>query len=377
MSGDLQRVLVVESLDNMRGGTQRVLVVGGGGGSVDYSKTVQKTTTMPAADSSNAGDVYMYTGATDANYTTNYIYENITTTTSSSASATQTVGSGLSDISVDIDTLESFTGWTTDNSLQIFYTADGWSVDTTSLGVTYTGTPSVGDAITITYTAEVNTYAWTRVDVQPSGSSLPSQTGNAGKFLTTDGTDASWGTTINPITIIPVSNTYTSVVNLKGYNNNNTILYMNMTPSTGTFELDIRTNSLTRTGWYYFDSAFYPHATMTNLTLGKSANKWGNVYTTKINNGADIDVPTTGGTMAVIGVNTTVTLTTAGWSGGSQTVTVTGMTATGIALVSPDPTDQSAYTSAGIICTAQAANSLTFTCTSTPSADIDVNVVML
>ena len=37
-------------------------------------------------------------------------------------------------------------------------------------------------------------YSWTQVDVQPAGSSLPSQSGNAGKFLTTDGTDASWAT---------------------------------------------------------------------------------------------------------------------------------------------------------------------------------------
>lgn len=36
------------------------------------------------------------------------------------------------------------------------------------------------------------TYSWIRVDVQPTPSGLPSQTGNAGKFLTTDGTDASW-----------------------------------------------------------------------------------------------------------------------------------------------------------------------------------------
>lgn len=38
-------------------------------------------------------------------------------------------------------------------------------------------------------------YSWTRIDVQPSPvipDPLPSQTGNSGKFLTTDGTDASW-----------------------------------------------------------------------------------------------------------------------------------------------------------------------------------------
>lgn len=141
-----------------------VAVLGNGGGSIDYTTVVSKTTTMPVADSSNADIVYMYTGETDGTYTHGAIYENIATTTPSSATATQSVGSSLSDIAVDVDTLEAFTGWTTDNSLQIFYTADGWSVDTTSLGITYTGTPTVGDAITITYTAETTSYAWQKVD---------------------------------------------------------------------------------------------------------------------------------------------------------------------------------------------------------------------
>ena len=43
------------------------------------------------------------------------------------------------------------------------------------------------------------TYSWTRVDVQPTPSGLPDQTGQSGKFLTTDGTDASWAT-INALT---------------------------------------------------------------------------------------------------------------------------------------------------------------------------------
>lgn len=38
------------------------------------------------------------------------------------------------------------------------------------------------------------TYSWTRTDVQPQAGGLPSQTGQSGKFLTTDGTDASWAT---------------------------------------------------------------------------------------------------------------------------------------------------------------------------------------
>lgn len=36
------------------------------------------------------------------------------------------------------------------------------------------------------------TYSWTQVSVQPTPSGLPDQTGQNGKFLTTDGTDASW-----------------------------------------------------------------------------------------------------------------------------------------------------------------------------------------
>ena len=76
-------------------------------------------------------------------------------------------------------------------------------------------------------------------------------------------------------------------------------------------------------------------------------------------------------------VNTTATLAAADWVGGSQTVSVTGMTATGVVFVSPDPSDQADYTSAGILCTAQAAGTLTFTCDTTPSNDIVVVVVMM
>jgi len=35
-------------------------------------------------------------------------------------------------------------------------------------------------------------YSWTQIDVQPAPDPLPSQSGQSGKFLTTDGTNASW-----------------------------------------------------------------------------------------------------------------------------------------------------------------------------------------
>lgn len=45
-------------------------------------------------------------------------------------------------------------------------------------------------------TESSGSYSWVQMDVQPSsgGSSLPDMTGQSGKFLTNDGTDASWGT---------------------------------------------------------------------------------------------------------------------------------------------------------------------------------------
>lgn len=76
-------------------------------------------------------------------------------------------------------------------------------------------------------------------------------------------------------------------------------------------------------------------------------------------------------------ITTTVTLESANWSNSEQTVTVNGVTADNTVLVSPDPSDYSDYTDAEIYCSGQGTNSLTFTCGTTPSNDIDVNVVIL
>lgn len=242
-----------EPLNNCRGVTYRVLNVGGS--DIDESKVIVKSSTIPTADADSAGKMYIYAGETDATYTHGYIYENVATTTPSSATATQTVGSSLSDITVDVETLESFTGWTTDNSLQIFYTDDGWSVDTTSLGVSYTGTPSVGDAITITYTAAVTTYAWVRLNTQP--------------------------------------------------------------------------------------------------------------------------VPTPEEIGAVTQETHTITLASTDWSSHTQTKTVSGVTADNTIIVAPASSSAADYAAAEILCTAQAANSLTFTCTTDPTNNVSVNIVIL
>lgn len=75
----------------------------------------------------------------------------------------------------------------------------------------------------------------------------------------------------------------------------------------------------------------------------------------------------------------TITLTAAGWSSNAQTVTVSGVSASETAqLITPTPAiaSQSAYYEAGIMCTGQAANSLTFTCQTVPTSNLTVYVVI-
>ena len=76
-----------------------------------------------------------------------------------------------------------------------------------------------------------------------------------------------------------------------------------------------------------------------------------------------------------------VTLSASGWdsTAKTQTVTATGVLADETAqLIQPTPaiTSQTAYYEAGILCTGQAADSLTFTATTVPTSDLKVYVVI-
>lgn len=72
----------------------------------------------------------------------------------------------------------------------------------------------------------------------------------------------------------------------------------------------------------------------------------------------------------------TVTLASASWSNNEITVTATWVTASNTVIVAPDPASMTDYTDAKIYCSAQASNSLTFTCDTTPTSAITVNVVI-
>ena len=78
-------------------------------------------------------------------------------------------------------------------------------------------------------------------------------------------------------------------------------------------------------------------------------------------------------------ISVPVTLTTSGWSSNTQTVTVSGVSASETAqLITPTPAiaSQSAYYEAGIMCTGQAESSLTFTCQTVPTTNMIVYVVI-
>ena len=75
----------------------------------------------------------------------------------------------------------------------------------------------------------------------------------------------------------------------------------------------------------------------------------------------------------------TVTLTTSAWASNTQTVTVSGVLVDETAqLIQPMPAiaSQDAYISAGIICSSQAVNQLTFKCSTVPTDDISLYVVI-
>ena len=149
-------------------------------------------------------------------------------------------------------------------------------------------------------------------------------------------------------------------------------------PSTGVTSFKGRTGAVTpQSGDYTAEMVGARPSTWT-----PSAEDVGAVPTTRTVNGKALNANITltaddvGAAPAI--VLRTATLTTSGWSSNSQTVTVTGVVANNNAQaidVSPlSKTDADNWAQAGVWCTAQGANTLTFTCTEVPSANINVNV---
>lgn len=73
----------------------------------------------------------------------------------------------------------------------------------------------------------------------------------------------------------------------------------------------------------------------------------------------------------------TITLSSSGWSNLSQSVTASGVTTDTDVIVSPVSGSHDAYCEAGVRCTGQASNQLTFSCLEKPSSNLSVNILIL
>lgn len=73
----------------------------------------------------------------------------------------------------------------------------------------------------------------------------------------------------------------------------------------------------------------------------------------------------------------TATLSSSGWRSLQQTVSVSGVTASNIVLVTPAPASYIAYHDSGVYCSAQADGSLTFTAVTNPTASLSVQILLI
>lgn len=320
---------------------------------------INKYSTMPTAASTNEGWIVQYTGTTDSTYTHGYIYEcvsdgAVTPTYSWSALSVQAGGGGSSytagtgiditngTISVTSPTLQNTA--TGANSIAILGSTSS-AVQAVSIG--QSATADVNGSLAVgynSYSHNTNTVAVGYASKAQAtysiamGSSATAK-GNVGISIGM-GAGTSSSSDANQICIGYYATATAKGAYQFGYGTNS---------EAGTVCFALNTNGSTSSAdWHNYkllnSDGTIPKERLTNVTT----------------------VPSTMPTLAA-----------ADWSSNTQTVTVTGVTASNIVFIAPAPASATDYAAAGIICTAQSTNSLTFTCTTTPSNDITVNVVIM
>ena len=259
-----------------------------------------------------------------------------------------------------------------------------------------------GDVLTVDSNGDP---AWTT----PSGGGLPDQTGQSGKFLTTDGTDASWSdkplvnstTETSSLTILGTAATGNFCTNVGtssqgssfggvayGYNARALGYKQGSTPYS---QKTIAVGSSASAGSTVADASYAIAignnaaataygAIQINVSVNGHANTDTNTVKIANDNGnfeimsADGTVPHARLTNAV--VSNSITIAVADWNGGTTcTKMVSGLTATSTVWVAPDNASQSDYLTAGVYASAQATDSITFTATTTPTSALTVNVI--
>lgn len=282
------------------------------------------------------------------------------------------------------------------------------------------------------------TYSWVQTNVQPAPNGLPSQTGQSGKFLTTDGTDASWSDKplVNRATgyqslVLNINPNATST-DLGGGSNVMVGFGSKVQSTSSNYNTLIGYGAITGSGNRKENIAIGRSVTASankSIVIGQNSTVTADYAIQLGNNGVNValnpdantfkvanqngnyEIMSSNGTIPTDRFTTTpsadgtyvptltissgtatrswaapggggstalsLTLAAANWSNNTITVTATGVTASNNVIVSPAPASQSVYTTAGVMCTAQATDSLTFTCTTTPSSDLTVTVLII
>ena len=99
----------------------------------------------------------------------------------------------------------------------------------------------------------------------------------------------------------------------------------------------------------------------------------------KGNGAGGVSAAVKGTDYAAPSVGVSVTLTASGWNANAktQTVSVSGVTATANCIITAAPDSYMAYAKAGVRCTAQGAGTLTFACETVPTANVAANVLIV
>ncbi len=93
-------------------------------------------------------------------------------------------------------------------------------------------------------------------------------------------------------------------------------------------------------------------------------------------NGSNVQVAEAGSDYATPSTKVSVSLAAANWADNAQTVNVAGATATNIKVISPDPASVDEYAANAVRATGEGNGTITFGCTTAPTNDLTVNIMI-
>ena len=290
---------------------------------------INKYSTMPTAGASNEGWIVQFTGTTDSTYTHGYIYECKAQGTDPETYAWE---------QVDVQPSSGGSSYTAGNGISI-----DPNNEISVTAPTLTNANSTNDSIIIT-------------DQNPNTYNIGSDVA-IGKSITFGSVGSTASVAIGKETSVGQS-TVAIGYQAKVYG----------TSKTGIIAIGYKSNAL---GNHCIQlNASGSSATNSDDNTLKVANANGNFEIMS----ADGTVPHGRLTNAV--VSNTVTIAVADWAGGTTcTKTISGLTATSVVWVAPDNASQSDYLTAGVYASAQTTDTITFTCTTTPTSALTVYVI--